>query len=413
MSYQATLEKEDMSKRKYGTGTVRKRGDTWQISYRPIPGGKRVFETVGKESAGISKEDAEHMLMERLVQIGRGEGSTFLGHPFAAVAKEWRIQVEALGDLSDRTLELYDNALEVHLLPAFGDDFFHQLDEPVIERYCSKKFTLSPGEPGAVPVEGEIANRRKDPVGRRTIEQHLSVLNLIFRYAVRNKMMISNPISEVEIRSGKKKEVKVLEQEEVKKLLMNCLDEEQETLFLLLSATGLRLGEALALRTTDFDRKKQVLKIERTQTRKGGKTVISQSGTKTDAGRRELKVSDYLAMRLERQIARSEMRCKKQRMKILFANRRGNMHSESNIRNRWFQPARERAGLDPEHTPHSLRHTFASECIAAGLPDTQIAYYLGHKNPQTTRLIYAHIFDRHKQTIADLASIYSHDPVDN
>lgn len=413
MSYQATLEKDSMSKRKYGTGTVRKRGDSWQISYRPLPGGKRVWETVGKESAGITEADAEHMLMERLVQIGRGEGSTFLGHPFAAVASEWRQQVEALNDFSDRTLELYDNALEVHLLPAFGDDFLHQIDAPVIERYCSKKLTLAPGQPGAVPVEGEVANRRKDPVGKRTIEQHLSVLNLIFRYAVRNKMMTANPIPEVEIRPSKKKEVKVLEQNEVKNLLMHCRDEEQETLFLLLSATGLRLGEALALRITDFDDTKQVLKIERTQTRKGGKTVISKWGTKTDAGKRELKVSDYLAMRLRRQIARSEMKSKKQRVKILFANNRGNMHAESNIRNRWFLPALEAAGLNPEHTPHSLRHTFASECIAAGLPDTQIAYYLGHKSPQTTRLIYAHIFDRHKQSIADLASIYSHDPVDN
>ena len=413
MKYQATLEKEDMSKRKYGTGMVRKRGDTWQISYRPLPGGKRVYETVGKESDGINKEDAEHILMERLVQIGRGEGSAFLGHPFGAVAKEWRIQVEALGDLSNRTLELYDNALSVHLLPAFSDDFLHQIDAPVIERYCTKKLTLAPGEPGAVPVHGEMASQRKQPVGRRTIEQHLSVLNLIFRYAVRNKMMTSNPISQVEIRSGKKKQVKVLEQEEVKSLLMHCRDEQQETFFLLLSATGLRIGEALALRITDFDSKKQVLKIERTQTKKGGKAVISESGTKTDAGKRELKVSDYLAMRIKRQIARAELATKKKRIKPLFPNRKGNMYSESNIRNRWFQPAREQAGLDPEHTPHSLRHTFASECIAAGLPPTQLAYYLGHSSAQTTMTIYAHIFDRHKQSIADLASIYAHDPVDN
>lgn len=412
MTYQATLEKDNM-KRKYGTGTVRKRGDSWQISYRPVPGGKRIFETVGKESAGISKEDAEHALMERLVQIGRGEGSTFLGHPFAAVAKEWRAQVEALGDVSPRTLEVYDLAL-LHLVSAFGDDYLHQMADPaVIERYCTKKLTLAPGDPGAIPVDGEVASKRNKPLGRRSIEQQLSVLNLIFRYAVRNKMLMSNPIPEVEFKPGKKKEVKVLEQDEVKRLLINTRDEEQETFFLLLSSTGLRLGEALALHISDFNFSKQTLKIQRTQTRKNGKTVVSEHGTKTDAGKRELKLSDYLAMRLERQIVRAKARAGKQRIKFLFPNQRGKMASANNIRNRWFLPALEAAGLSPEHTPHSLRHTFASECIAAGLPDTQIAYYLGHKNPQTTRLVYAHIFDRHKQTIADLAGIYSHDPVDN
>lgn len=400
-----------MTKRKYGTGTVRQRKGSWQIAYRPVPGGKRIFETVGREDQGITQQDAEHLLMERLVQVGRGHGNVFLGHPFEKTAQEWRAQVEALGNLSDRTLEVYDLALR-HLLPAFGDDFLHQIDAPIIERYCAKKLTLAPGEPGAVPVDGEVARKRTKPVGRRTIEQHLSVLNLIFRYAVRNKLLMSNPVSEVEIGAATKREVIVLEQEEVKRLLASMRDEEQETFFLLLSSTGLRLGEALALQIDDFDEVKQILRVQRTQTRSNGKVIVSKHGAKTNAGNRDLKLSSYLAMRLTRQIRRAEERTKGKTLKFLFPNKKGNMSYPNNIRNRWFKPALERAGLDPRHTPHSLRHTFASECIAAGYPDTQIAYYLGHKNPQTTRLIYAHIFDRHKQSIADLASIYTHEPVD-
>jgi integrase len=399
------------SKRKYGTGSVRKRGQTWEIIYRPVPGGKQVSEKVGKESDGIGREEAEHALRERLVQIGRGHGHAFLGHSFGVVAQEWRNQVEALNpDLSDRTLELYDNSLK-HLLPAFADDYLHQIDAPIIERYVAKKMTIPPSSPDAIPVDGEVASKLDRPLGRRSIQQQLSVLNYIFRYAMRNKLVSSNPVQEIEVNiTQKRKPVKPLEQEEVKKLLMHTRNEEEETLVLLLSATGLRIGEALALEIADFDPNKQTLYIQRTQTKIGGKTVISKNGTKTHAGQRTLRVSDELARRIKRQIARATLRDKGKG--LLFPNRKGNMHSESNFRNRVFRPALERAGLSLEYTPHSLRHTFASECIAAGLSDTLIAYFLGHSNPQTTRLIYAHVFERHRQTIADLADIYSHETVD-
>ena len=396
-------------KRKYGTGGVRKRGKTWEIYYRPQAGSKRIFERVGTEDEGITESDAEHALMERLVQIGKGEGSAFLGHSFGQVAEEWRDQVEVLSNVSQRTLELYDNALNVHLLPAFADDFLHQIDAPTLERYITKKMTIAPGQPGAVPVEGKAANTLGRPLGKRSIEQQLSVLNAIFRYAVRHKKMMRNPVPEVEIsKTATKKKIVPLEPEEVRALLMAANHEEEETLFLLLSATGLRLGEALALQIDDFLEKDQKLRIERTLTKVGGKTTVSSNG-KTRSATRELKVSDHLAMRIKRQIKRAEIRCEKERVKLLFPNTRGRIQGESNFRNRVFIPALKRAGISLETTPHTLRHTFASQCIARNLPATQIAYYLGHANPQTTMTIYAHIFAKHRESIADLASIYSVD----
>jgi integrase len=403
-----------MAKRGYGSGSIRKRGQTWEIIYRPLPGAKQVCKKVGRESDGITRADAEHALNEVLVEIGRGHGKAHMGHRFSLVAKQWREQVEALNpELSNRSLELYDNALNVHLLPSFADDPLHQIDAPVIERYIAKKLTLAPSDPEAVPVEGNIANNLSEPIGPRSIQQQMSVLNNIFRFALRHKLITVNPMTEIEVKlTTKKKPVKVLEQEDVKKLLINARDEEQETLLLILGATGLRLGEALALRVGDFDPATQTLSILRTQTKKGGKTVVSENGPKTNAGRRTLRVSDELAKRIKRQIDRAVPRCKNNEIKLLFPNKKGNMHSESNFRNRIFRPALERAGLPLTYTPHSLRHTFASECIAAGLPDTQIAYFLGHSNPQTTRQIYAHVFERHRQTIADLSGIYSHEQAD-
>lgn len=41
---------------------------------------------------------------------------------------------------------------------------------------------------------------------------------------------------------------------------------------------------------------------------------------------------------------------------------------------------------------HSLRHTHASQLIAAGVPITEIAHRLGHASPTTTLSVYAHLF---------------------
>lgn len=56
----------------------------------------------------------------------------------------------------------------------------------------------------------------------------------------------------------------------------------------------------------------------------------------------------------------------------------------------WFgQFIRQHPELPPIHL-HSLRHTYATLCIAQGLPLTAVAQQLGHANVATTARIYAH-----------------------
>jgi Phage integrase family len=44
----------------------------------------------------------------------------------------------------------------------------------------------------------------------------------------------------------------------------------------------------------------------------------------------------------------------------------------------------------------AFRHTFAGVMIAAGKPDTEVAYALGHKDAQVTRTVYAHWYRNQK-----------------
>lgn len=56
---------------------------------------------------------------------------------------------------------------------------------------------------------------------------------------------------------------------------------------------------------------------------------------------------------------------------------------------RGFREAVKRAGLGPDVTPHVLRHTAASWMAEAGIPMSEIAAVLGHRDSRTTERVYA------------------------
>ena len=56
---------------------------------------------------------------------------------------------------------------------------------------------------------------------------------------------------------------------------------------------------------------------------------------------------------------------------------------------------------------HSLRHTYASLCVAAGLDYMAVCRFMGHSKPTTTLAIYTHLFDTddHADAMAALGAM--------
>lgn len=67
------------------------------------------------------------------------------------------------------------------------------------------------------------------------------------------------------------------------------------------------------------------------------------------------------------------------------------------------------ARLDPEQSFHSLRHTYASLCLAAGIRPIDIAAMMGHRDVKTTLTVYAHLIntDDHTGNMAALGALAS------
>jgi integrase len=75
-----------------------------------------------------------------------------------------------------------------------------------------------------------------------------------------------------------------------------------------------------------------------------------------------------------------------------------------------FKPAVLRAGaaVPPQLAFHSLRHTYVSLCVAAGIPPLEISRFVGHSTVTTTLGIYAHLFESdHSAAMGKLGAIGS------
>ncbi len=56
--------------------------------------------------------------------------------------------------------------------------------------------------------------------------------------------------------------------------------------------------------------------------------------------------------------------------------------------------------------PNTHPHTYASLCVAAGIPMFEISRFMGHAKPSTTETVYAHLLrDDHSTAMAALGAI--------
>lgn len=59
-----------------------------------------------------------------------------------------------------------------------------------------------------------------------------------------------------------------------------------------------------------------------------------------------------------------------------------------------FRKARDAAGLPPAFVPHQLRHHYASNNLADGVPITDLKVYMGHKSILITDRVYGHLVSK-------------------
>lgn len=167
----------------------------------------------------------------------------------------------------------------------------------------------------------------------------------------------------------------------------------------LLYATGIRLGELVALNVEDVNLSRRELWVREG---KGGEERIALFG-RTAA----------MALRTYLEHGRPQLVSPKQSSPALFLNRYGGRLSRVSI-TKIVRDYAKLAGIRKKVTPHMLRHSFATHLMEGGADIRVVQELLGHKSPQTTQ-IYTHVSQQHLKEIYDryhprAREVASHEP---
>ena len=232
---------------------------------------------------------------------------------------------------------------------------------------------------------------------------YLSVINRIFKYAVLMDVLNSNPFDKVIKPKSRQTQRKgnFLTKEELKeflKLAQNTTLSYFFPLVHLMSYTGLRQGEALALKWSDIDFENKKITVDKTAVRIKEKQTIQTPKTKNS--KRVISIDPTTLSILKS--------WKKDQIKIYFKNGKhfegDNNFIFTNQRAEWvhihnfiryFKRFIADNSLKPI-TPHGLRHTHASLLFSAGVEPKNISDRLGHSTVQITLDLYTHITEEQR-----------------
>ena len=275
--------------------------------------------------------------------------------------------------------------IDQHLLRFFGKLELKKIGAKEVDAYVCKKAS-------------ERSKRTGKPLSNSTIANHLGLLRRMLKVAHRWELIDRIP----EIQLPRKRTI----EEYLTRKETHALIEAAEPLFrdLILVAvrTGLRLGELRELRVGDLNLERARLRVSRQRTQadevtlpKGGKARTVQLPP------------DAVAV-LQKRVAGLErdelVFCKPPGYRAPHRHeppaRGGEFWSPKDVFNA-VQRAGEVAGIERNVGVHMLRHTFATQAVAAGVPLSVVSRQLGHADIQTT-MRYAHhapeltpgIFDR-------------------
>lgn len=367
------------------------RSTTYALRFRAY--GKRHYVTTD----ATGREEAERELRHTLADVERGrwqpprrEEPPTQEPTFHVFASEWLANRQAEG-LAAKTIADFRWSLELHLLPYFASYRLSEITPQLVDSYKTHKVR----ERERIEVErAEAENRgerfRERGLSNSSINHTLSDMAQVCETAVEYGWIGSNPAS------GKRRRLKAakpsrpwVEPEQLPALLDAAPGGAGRMLFGLLAGSGLRIGEALALRWRHIDLM--------------GAGTLSIIESKTDAGVRIVDLPAALREELRRWWRETEH---DRPDDYVVPSSTGRKASPSNLRRDLLRPTIAQANAELEKdgiatigpiTFHSLRRTAASLRCACGDDVAYTSAWLGHTDPRFTLKVYAQATKRRER----------------
>lgn len=384
--------------------TVRKYRDRWVADFRDQDGRRRIEVPEGTfETMALEKRAASELLQRRLAEVK--------AHTFTPDRQ--RLDFSALCDLflqskvkaRKTTLDGYRELIDCYLRPYFGSRKIEALTRFDVEAFRNE---MAKGTPAAVlqaREKREAVLRETNPTARlrplkpgpRTTNKCLTLLTGILGFAAdpgRGLATRNVAASMDQLPVHKAGEARVIEQNVLTPAELQRVGETAIAPYampiMLAAFTGARQAEILGLRWGDIDWNRRTTEIRR-EWRRG-----AYYDPKTPSSRRTIELPDELISELKRW----RLACPKGEHDLVCPAASGGPMQASDLLRTGFHGALRRAGVRQVRF-HDLRHSFASNLLAAGVDVVTVSKALGHANVHITLTTYAHAIPKQRQGAPD------------
>lgn len=296
--------------------------------------------------------------------------------------------IEKKDYIKESTYANYSNNIFNHIIPKLGDYTLNEINHKVIQ-----DFLLELSKSG-----------RKDSRGGLS-EKTIKDIAIIIKGSIK-KGINEDKIKHIELsfnypKDNKEKNIYILTKHEQNKItnyvLNNCTS--KNIGFLISLYSGIRIGELCALQWKDIDFKNNKLSISKTVQRiyvKDKEKNISKviiTTPKTKNANREIPINkDFLEI---------IKLLKTDKDNFILSNT--NKYIEPRTYRKYFNKVLKELKIK-HFNFHSLRHTFATNCISLGCDYKTVSELLGHANVNITLNLYVHPRYSQKKKCIDLVS---------
>ncbi|MGW5110577.1 tyrosine-type recombinase/integrase [Nocardia sp. NPDC004123] len=292
---------------------------------------------------------------------------------FSVVAEKW-FTTKALRKL--KTKAGYRSLLDTLVLPRWGSIPLRDIEFEDIQEWVVRLL-----ESGSYRFEGRGLSPSR-------VIQAYQVLDQVLRFAIKSKRLATNPAEEVDLPRVSPAEKRYLTHAQVLRLAMAA--GRFRPLVFTLAYTGIRFGEAIALRASAVDIDARRITVSHSATHVAYEGIV-ETDTKNHTAR-SVPIPEFLGNELRSVLDGLTPDAR------VFPGREGDWLSLGEFR--WvFDSAAVAAGITGV-VPHGLRHTAASLAISAGANVKVVQRMLGHKTATLTLDLYGHLFPDDLDTVA-------------
>lgn len=324
-----------------------------------------------------NKKDAEKRLSELLNQLDNGIFVKPSKVTVAEYLQQWLTDYAEL-NCSPKTIESYRQLVNSHLIPELGNIKLVELE--------------------ARHLQAMYAKKRDTGLSARTVRYLYNLMSQTLSYSMKQGILSRNVALNTEPPRIEHKELNTIRPEQIGIFLEAASKTTHYALFYLLLHTGLRRGEALALKWKNVDMGlaslgvQAYLSVTQSLGKVNGKTYLKEPKTGSGKRRVALSPSSILVLRqhkMEQQRLLSSLGHALTEDDYVFCHHDGTPLDPSTI-SHTFADTLQKASLPPMPL-HGLRHSHATILLQAGTHPRVVMERLGHSSIRVTLDTYSHV----------------------